>query len=76
MAAKSAIPTHLKPEDAIGNGDAAGFARKHHGKTQSHVVRFALLGCSIVEAILSPLCPLTATTTAPAMPSVTSVLRL
>jgi hypothetical protein len=30
---KSALPSHLKP----GNGDAE-FARKHHGKTQSHMV--------------------------------------
>jgi hypothetical protein len=39
MAAKSAIPTHLK-NSAAANGDAADFARKHHGKTQSHVVRY------------------------------------
>ena len=32
-----AIPSHLKPAAAQGNGDA-DFARKHHGKTQSHVV--------------------------------------
>jgi UTP--glucose-1-phosphate uridylyltransferase len=34
MAARSAIPSHVKPG---ANGDAAEFARKHHGKTQSHV---------------------------------------
>ena len=39
MASKSAIPTHLK-NAAAANGDAADFARKHHGKTQSHVVRY------------------------------------
>jgi len=33
---KSALPAHLK--SALGNGDAnAEFARKHHGKTQSHM---------------------------------------
>lgn len=32
--AKSALPTHLKPESAEG----PDFARKHHGKTQSHMV--------------------------------------
>ena len=40
MASKisSALPAHLKPSGA-GNGDAnGGFARKHHGKSQSHVV--------------------------------------
>ena len=40
MASKisSALPSHLKPSGAS-NGDADGaFARKHHGKTQSHVV--------------------------------------
>jgi len=34
MSAK-AIPQHLKP--AAANGEPADFARKHHGKTQSHV---------------------------------------
>jgi UTP--glucose-1-phosphate uridylyltransferase len=41
MASKlSALPSHLKPSagGAQNNGDAAEFARKHHGKTQSHVV--------------------------------------
>ncbi|KUJ22764.1 UTP-glucose-1-phosphate uridylyltransferase [Mollisia scopiformis] len=38
----SAIPSHLKSaaKSALGgssNGDAAEFARKHHGKTQSHM---------------------------------------
>lgn len=35
--ASKAIPSHLKAQ-ANGDGDAAEFARKHHGKTQSHVV--------------------------------------
>lgn len=35
--ASKAIPSHLKPPGA-GNGEAAEFARKHHGKSQSHVV--------------------------------------
>ncbi|QDS70308.1 hypothetical protein FKW77_008239 [Venturia effusa] len=35
--ASRAIPSHLKPPGA-GNGEAAEFARKHHGKSQSHVV--------------------------------------
>ncbi|KAH8814376.1 putative UTP--glucose-1-phosphate uridylyltransferase [Hyaloscypha sp. PMI_1271] len=35
---KSALPTHLNPKSALGNGDPnAEFARKHHGKTQSHM---------------------------------------
>ena len=42
MASKisSALPAHLKPSAMNGNGDSdsAAFARKHHGKTQSHVV--------------------------------------
>ncbi len=34
----SALPAHLKPA-AMSNGDGEGaFARKHHGKSQSHVV--------------------------------------
>src|SRR5258708_5377843 len=36
--ASKAIPSHLKPSSAAGNGDGDSFARKHHGKTQSHVV--------------------------------------
>ena len=35
--ASRAIPSHLKPAAASGNGDA-DFAQRHHGKTQSHVV--------------------------------------
>lgn len=40
----SAIPSHLKPSANgnananVANGEANEFARKHHGKTQSHVV--------------------------------------
>lgn len=40
MASKisSALPSHLKPT-GTSNGDADGaFSRKHHGKSQSHVV--------------------------------------
>lgn len=36
QAIKNAMPTHLKPGN--GNGDDEGFARKHHGKTRSHMV--------------------------------------
>ncbi|KAE9978628.1 hypothetical protein EG328_001389 [Venturia inaequalis] len=36
--ASKAIPSHLKPPGA-GNGEAAEFARKHHGKSQSHMRR-------------------------------------
>lgn len=31
---KSALPTHLKPN----NGDEAEFTKRHHGKTRSHMV--------------------------------------
>jgi hypothetical protein len=42
-ALKSALPAHLKPS-TLGNGDAgAEFARKHHGKTQSHMVSSAFI---------------------------------
>lgn len=38
-AIKSAIPSHLKPSSASGNGDAeTDFDGKHHGKTRSHMV--------------------------------------
>ncbi|PQE20940.1 UTP-glucose-1-phosphate uridylyltransferase protein [Rutstroemia sp. NJR-2017a BBW] len=36
-ALKSALPSHLKPSSLSPNGDPAEFARKHHGKTQSHM---------------------------------------
>lgn len=48
-ALKSALPAHLKggsgkPSGLGSNGDpAAEFARKHHGKTQSHMVSEAFL---------------------------------
>jgi len=34
QAIKSALPAHLKP----GNNDEAEFAKRHHGKTRSHMV--------------------------------------
>ena len=37
-AIKNAIPSHLKPSAASGNGDEGDFAGKHHGKTRSHMV--------------------------------------
>jgi hypothetical protein len=39
-ALKSALPSHLKPS-ALGGDNPAEFARKHHGKTQSHMVSLA-----------------------------------
>ncbi|KAL9000236.1 MAG: hypothetical protein Q9169_001138 [Polycauliona sp. 2 TL-2023] len=37
MAARNALPAHLK-SSAMSNGDAEGaFQQKHHGKSQSHV---------------------------------------
>jgi hypothetical protein len=33
----SALPAHLKPAAMSNDGEGA-FARKHHGKSQSHVV--------------------------------------
>ncbi|TVY75943.1 hypothetical protein LSUE1_G005636 [Lachnellula suecica] len=46
---KSALPSHLKPS-GLGNGDAANaeFAKKHHGKTQSHMI-FHLAGICASE---------------------------
>lgn len=41
QALKNALPTHLKPGN--GNGDDETFARKHHGKTRSHMVSQILL---------------------------------
>jgi hypothetical protein len=44
---KSALPAHLKLS-GLGNGDAnAEFARKHHGKTQSHMVSCSYFDCWI-----------------------------
>lgn len=37
QALKSALPSHLKPSSLSPN-DNGEFARKHHGKTQSHMV--------------------------------------
>jgi hypothetical protein len=49
---KSALPAHLNPKSALGgNGDSnVEFARKHHGKTQSHMVSavqklLQMIGC-------------------------------
>ena len=36
-----ALPSHLKPSAA--EGGEGGFAPRHHGKTQSHVVSHSLL---------------------------------
>ena len=53
MASKiqSALPAHLKSSAlSNGNGDADGsFARKHHGKTQSHVVSWTASLFSMLE---------------------------
>jgi hypothetical protein len=38
-AIKSALPQHLKP----GNGDDGEFAKRHHGKTRSHMVSLIIL---------------------------------
>jgi UTP--glucose-1-phosphate uridylyltransferase len=38
QAIKSALPSHLKPSNAGNNGDEAEFAKRHHGKTRSHMV--------------------------------------
>jgi UTP--glucose-1-phosphate uridylyltransferase len=50
---KSALPAHLKQSkpSGLGNGDAANaeFARKHHGKTQSHMVSEYFLPSSTVS---------------------------
>ena len=49
MAAKSALPSHLKSSGLAGNanGEAAEFARKHHGKTQSHMVSVFFIPFSV-----------------------------
>ena len=49
MASKitGALPTHLKP-----NGGE--FEKRHHGKTQSHVVRFSLLMHCSSHGVSSP----------------------
>ncbi len=43
-----ALPSHLKPSAA--EGGEGGFAPRHHGKTQSHVVSFS----SFVAAFQQP----------------------
>jgi UTP--glucose-1-phosphate uridylyltransferase len=35
--ASKALPSHLRPS-GLGDEADGGFARKHHGKSQSHVV--------------------------------------
>jgi len=50
-----AIPSHLR-KPASGDGDDAGaaeFARKHHGKTQSHVVSLSIP----VPPLVPTVCP-------------------
>lgn len=37
QAIRSALPSHLKPGN-VNNGDEAEFAKRHHGKTRSHMV--------------------------------------
>lgn len=48
QAIRSALPSHLKPSN---NGDEAEFAKRHHGKTRSHMVslilRITLETCSM-----------------------------
>jgi hypothetical protein len=41
--ASRAIPSHLRPSAAAAGGPDGGAERKHHGKSQSHVVSTALL---------------------------------
>jgi hypothetical protein len=43
LAAK-VLPDRLKPASAANGGGEGDFARKHHGKTQSHVVSPQPLG--------------------------------
>lgn len=53
----SDIPSHLKPAGA--NGDGHDFAKRHHGKTQSHVVSITQLLGSRRSPAVSVLFPLT-----------------
>ena len=54
--ASKALPAHLK--DAISNGEGNGaFERKHHGKTQSHVVSRTFLQSSPYRLPVSALNP-------------------
>lgn len=36
--ASKAIPSHLRPQAASGNGSNGAPQQRHHGKSQSHVV--------------------------------------
>lgn len=36
---KDALPSHLKPS-SNGGDEGGDFARRHHGKSQSHVVSY------------------------------------
>jgi UTP--glucose-1-phosphate uridylyltransferase len=51
---KSALPAHLNPKSALGgNGDSnVEFARKHHGKTQSHMVSAAQKLLQMMECMV------------------------
>ncbi|KAF2440186.1 hypothetical protein P171DRAFT_435960 [Karstenula rhodostoma CBS 690.94] len=40
--ASRALPSHLKPSAAAGNGDSDG-GQRHHGKTASHFVRIPIV---------------------------------
>lgn len=53
---KSALPAHLNPKSALGgNGDSnVEFARKHHGKTQSHMVSTAQKLLQMMECMAGP----------------------
>lgn len=60
MAAKSALPAHLK-SSAMGNGAAgeannAGFRKQHHGKSQSHVVSGSFTSSVACASALSMCC--------------------
>jgi hypothetical protein len=54
QAIKSALPTHLKPGN--GNGDDSEFAKRHHGKTRSHMVSSADSGLSFWVVLFEALC--------------------
>jgi hypothetical protein len=51
MTSRSALPSHLKPRIAGASGEAPDFARKHHGKTQSHVVSANFSCCTEVPSV-------------------------
>ncbi|KAK7186775.1 hypothetical protein PSPO01_07309 [Paraphaeosphaeria sporulosa] len=49
--ASRAIPSHLKPSAAAGNGDSEG-GQRHHGKTASHFVRIPIvLGPAVLRSL-------------------------